>query len=64
MDYMYVDRIRIYLNNDCTPIAECHFMNGDVVKVFWNKLEVRETMLQYTNGYTLFYDERPKVDWK
>lgn len=63
MDKKYIDRVKIYLNNACTPIAECHFLDGDISKIYWTNTQDRNKILEYTDGYTLFYDERPKQEW-
>ena len=59
----YIDKIRIYLDNACTPMAECHFSDGQMLNIVWTNMEDREAILSYANGYTLIYDERANKGW-
>lgn len=56
---MYV-AVKIYLNDHCTPIAECVTANGWTDTIEWNNEVQRTIANRYINGYTLIYDERPK----
>ena len=53
--------VRIYFTNgDFTPMADLKFSDGVMETIEWTNVKQREEFLQYINGYTLFYDERPK----
>lgn len=51
---------RIYLVDDI-PMADLRLADGSVVTIEWCKSDERYA---YWNGYTLFYDERPKRSWQ
>ena len=53
--------VRIYFADDSfTPMADLKFSDGVMETIEWTNVKQREEFLQYINGYTLFYDERPK----
>lgn len=56
--------VRIYfIKDDSTPMADLKFSDGVMETIEWTNVKQREEFLQYINGYTLFYDERPKRDF-
>ena len=60
---MHVIAIRIYLGLNATPMADLKINDGVVETIQWNDVKQRKQFERYIDGYTLFYDERPKRDW-
>jgi hypothetical protein len=56
--------IRIYLGGNCTPMADLRMADGVVETICWVDVKARKQFEQGINGYTLIYDERPKVPWE
>lgn len=57
----HIIAVRIYFADGlCTPYADLKFSDGVMETIEWVNVKQRKEFLQYTNGYTLFYDERPK----
>lgn len=56
--------VRIYLGINCTPYADLKMNDGVVEHVQWNDVKQRKEFESKITGYTLFYDERPKRDWR
>jgi hypothetical protein len=53
--------VRIYfINGGYTPMADLKFSDGVMETIEWTNVKQRKEFSQYINGYTLFYDERPK----
>jgi hypothetical protein len=55
--------IRLYLNNQCTPMADMKMAFGKECTIQWNDIDERAEYEKGITGYTLFYDERPKRSW-
>ena len=55
--------VRIYLGLNATPMADIRMNDGVVEHIQWNDTRARKQFENTINGYTLFYDERPKRDW-
>lgn len=62
--YGAVVAIRIYLKNGHQPEAELVFAFGGTETIHWDVPSEREKYASGINGYTLFYDERPKREFK
>lgn len=57
----HIIAVRIYFADGlCTPYADLKFSDGVMETIEWTNVKQRKEFLQYINGYTLFYDERPK----
>jgi len=57
----HIVAVRIYFNEyNVTPIADLKFADGVTETIEWTNVKERKTFEPYINGYTLFYDERPK----
>ena len=59
----HIVAIRIYLDTKSTPMAELKAFDGTINTIQWTNIEQREWFAPMINGYTLFYDERPKRKW-
>lgn len=55
--------VRIFLSDDHTPMADLFMSDGVVEHIKWVNPKQREQFEPMINGYTLFYDERPKASW-
>lgn len=64
MGYISVIAIRIYLDDLCTPMADLRLMDGAVHTICWTDVKSRQKFAPGINGYTLIYDERPKIPWE
>lgn len=56
--------IRIYLKDGFQPMAELAFAFGGTKIISWVSVADRKKYEEGINGYTLFYDERPKAEFK
>ena len=56
--------VRIYLNQNATPMADLRMVDGVVETICWVDVKARKQFESGINGYTLIYDERPKVPWE
>ena len=61
----HIIAIRIYLggHDGATPMADLKAVDGTKRTIQWTNIEQRERFAPMINGYTLFYDERPKRKW-
>jgi hypothetical protein len=60
-----VKAIRIYYaDNGISPMADLILAYGGKITIQWDNIEQREIYSKGINGYTLYYDEREKVDFK
>ena len=64
MGCIFVIAIRIYLDDLCTPMADLRLMDGTVTTICWTDVKSRQKFEAGINGYTLVYDERPKISWE
>ena len=64
MGAIFVIAVRIYLDDYCTPMADLRLMDGTVKTICWTDVKSRQQYEVGINGYTLIYDERPKIPWK
>lgn len=55
--------IRIYLGLNNTPMADLKMADGVCETIQWTDVKQRKQFESCINGYTLFYDERPKREW-
>ena len=57
--------VRIYLGgvNNITPMADLKTADGVTETIEWVNVKDRKKFEPFINGYTLFYDERPKRNW-
>ena len=56
--------VRIYYDDGTmTPKADLKFPDNTCQTIIWTNVSARNQFLPYMNGYTLFYDERSKVNW-
>ena len=56
--------IRIWLDVNCTPMADLRMNDGVVEHIQWNDAKARKEFEPMISGYTLIYDERPKREWQ
>lgn len=59
-----VNAVRIYYKSGSTPYADLAFSYGGMVTIQWTNVEQRTEYMSGINGYTLFYDEREKAEFK
>lgn len=55
--------VRIFLAENATPMADLFMADGVVEHIQWTNVKQRKQFEPLMNGYTLFYDERPKASW-
>lgn len=59
--------IRIYFDENSatprTPMADLLMVDHVVETIEWTNVKQREQFEEGINGYTLIYDERPKMPW-
>lgn len=56
--------VRIYFRDEtCTPYADLAFASGSATTICWVNVEEKNKYMPRINGYTLFFDERPKADF-
>lgn len=60
----HVVAVRIYFGLNATPMADLRMNDGVVEHIQWTDAKARKEFERMINGYTLFYDERPKREWK
>ena len=56
--------VRIYYGLNSTPMAELVMADGVHEHIQWNDIKQRKQFEPYITAYTLFYDERPKRNFK
>lgn len=56
--------IRIYYGINSTPMAELVQSDGVHETIQWNDVKQRKRFEPYITAYTMFYDERPKRNFK
>ena len=62
---MGVKCIRIYYGEyGTTPMADLLMADGVVETIEWTNVRQRNQFKDKINGYTLIYDERPKIPWE
>lgn len=63
--YGAIIAVRIYyLNGGTTPYADLVFPNGRYTTIAWTDVQTRKKYVSGITGYTLFYDEREKREFK
>ena len=57
--------IRIYYGGVTAvcPMAELLFSDGVIEKIEWCNVKERARLMKFITGYTMVYDDRPKMDW-
>lgn len=62
----HIVAVRIYLGGatGTEPMADLKTFDGVTETIEWTNIKQRKEFEPYINGYTLFYDERPKREWK
>lgn len=60
----HVVAVRIYIGLNETPMADLLMNDGVIEHIQWNIPSQRKEFMPMINGYTLFYDERPKRRWE
>lgn len=57
--------VRIYFDGASKmPMADLRMVDGVVEHICWVDVKQRKRFDAGINGYTLFYDERPKREWE
>lgn len=56
--------IRIYLKDEHKPMAHIKFSDNTSATMEWDNVKERKYLFNMITAYTLFYDERPKRDFK
>ena len=57
-----INAVRIYMDTDgMTPLADLAFAYGGTETIVWNNISQKSKYEDKINGYTFFFDERPKA---
>lgn len=56
--------LRIYYAFDRQPMADLLMSDGVIETIEWTNVKQRKQFAERINGYTLVYDERPKLPWE